>query len=54
MSAWLDPSQPPDVRLLTDAELFRQYHADRNGELGRMCAEEGMRRLEERERTRER
>lgn len=58
MTAWLDPKAPPDVRRLTDAELLRVWRENRNGVLGLMAAEEGMRRMarraEERERVSER
>lgn len=49
MTAWLDPNAPPDVRLLTDAELLRVWRDNRNGLLGLVAADEGMRRLEARE-----
>lgn len=49
MTAWLDPKAPPDVRLLTDAELLRVWRDNRNGVLGLVAADEGMRRLEARE-----
>ncbi len=49
MTAWLDPKAPPDVRLLTDAELLRVWRDNRNGLLGLVAADEGMRRLEARE-----
>lgn len=49
MTAWLDPTPPPDVRALTDAELLAQWRAHRNSLLGLIAAEEGMRRLERRE-----
>lgn len=49
MTAWLDPKAPPDVRRLTDAELLRVWKANRNGVVGLVAADEGMRRLEARE-----
>lgn len=49
MTAWLDPKAPPDVRLLTDAELLRVWRDNRNGLLGLVAADEVMRRLEARE-----
>ena len=52
MSTWLDPTPPPDVRTLTDAELLRVWKANRNGVVGLVAAEEGMRRLERREQGR--
>lgn len=48
-SPWLDATPPPDVRLLTDAELLRVWRDNRNGLLGLVAADEGMRRLEARE-----
>ena len=47
MTAWLDPKAPPDVRRLTDAELLRVWRDNRNGLLGLVAADEGMRRREE-------
>lgn len=49
MSTWLDPTPPPDVRTLTDAELLALWKSARNGILGLIAAEEGMRRLARRE-----
>lgn len=49
MTAWLNPTPPPDVRTLTDAELLALWRQWRNGPLGYMAADEGMRRLERRE-----
>ena len=49
MSAWINSPPPPDVRLLTDAELLRVWRDNRNGLLGLVAADEGMRRLEARE-----
>lgn len=52
MSTWLDPTPPPDVRTLTDAELLAAWKANRNGVLGLVAADEGMRRLARREQER--
>lgn len=49
MSAWTDNSPVPDIGALTDAELLEVWRANRNGLLGHLAAEEGMRRLERRE-----
>ena len=51
-SPWLDATPPPDVRRLTDAELLDLWHRHRQGPLGYMAADEGMRRLERREEER--
>ena len=48
-SPWLDATPPPDVRLLTDAELIALWHAHRQGPLGYCAADECARRLEARE-----
>lgn len=47
MTAWLDGKPTPDVRLLTIEELLALWHANRQGPLGYMAADEGMRRLEQ-------
>lgn len=49
MTAWINSPPPPDVRGLTDAELLRVWRDNRNGVLGLVAADEGMRRLEARE-----
>ena len=46
-SPWLDATPPPDVRTLTERELIETWARNRNGPLGYMCADEGMRRREE-------
>ena len=48
-SPWLDSSPPPDVRRLTDRQLVETWRQNRNGMLGLMAADEGMRRLVRRE-----
>ena len=52
MTAWINSPPQPDVRTLTDAELLRVWKANRNGVVGLVAAEEGMRRLERREQGR--
>ena len=49
MIAWNDNSPVPDVATLTDAELLEVWRANRNGLLGHLAADEGMRRLERRQ-----
>lgn len=49
MTAWINSPPQPDVRRLTDAELLRVWRDNRNGLLGLVAADEGMRRLEARE-----
>ena len=52
MSAWTDNSPVPDIGALTDAELLEVWRANRNGLLGHLAADEGMRRMERRQEER--
>jgi len=44
-SSWLDPTPVPDVVTLNQDELLDVWAANRQNTLGRMAAEEGMKRL---------
>ena len=47
MIAWTDNSPVPDLDALTDAELLEVWRENRNGLLGHLAADEGMRRRAE-------
>lgn len=47
MTAWTRDEPVPDVKRLTDAELVALWAQHRNGPLGYVAADEGMRRREE-------